>query len=342
MRRTLVLAVAVLSGAAGGLVVAATPGHAAVQPGADSTQPSVVVITPVDVSPVKVSIGRLQSGTYVTYRAYHRGTDGRVWFRALNSAGAPTGSWSPLAGAVSTGPDVVPEADRQSHVLAARSVWGSLVIRQFGVSSATAWRDLGGVITSAPAVALSTDDKTIVAVARGNGGLYWFRLRRGGVWQKWLNLGGRFTSAPDVITNGLYQGFIISGRASDGRVWSRSITAWGAPQDDWRPASFVSTSAVTGWQQLTGGIPASIGVAYAYRGDDAAMYYRVENTPVLERLGGVLTSGPDRDNPGGSKSMIPSSPGEVTTMVVARDANHAQSLYNLSTRTWTSLGGVVR
>jgi hypothetical protein len=356
MKRFLALVLAALSGTAGA-VVAVGPGQAAVdQAGAPAQGRAaaartgaaaglsafVPVTTPVNVFPVKVSIGRLQSGTSVSYRAYIRGTDARVWSRSLNSAGAPTGPWTPLSGAVYTGPDVVPEANRQTHVLAARSIRSSLVIRQIKNGFAGPWVDLGGSITTAPALALSTDDKTIIAVARGNNGNYWFRLRRGGVWQKWLNLGGTFTSAPDVITNGLYQGFIVSGRASNGLVWSRSVWPWGVPQDIWRPTTLTSTSAVSGWQQLTGGIPASVGVAYAYRGDDAAMYLKIENTPVLERLGGTLTSGPDRDNPGGSKSMIPESPGESTTMVVARNGSNALSLYNLSTRTWTSLGGAVR
>jgi hypothetical protein len=307
--------------------------------------PPAAAATPVDVSPVKVSIGRVQpTPANLSYRAYVRGTDSRVWYRVVTATGAPTGSWRALAGAVSTGPDVVPYADRTTHLLAARSTSGSLVMREVRNGVATPWRDYGGTLSSSPSLALATDDRTIAVVARAVNGNTWFRLRRGGVWQRWTNLGGIATSAPDIATAGRsLVGFVVSHRGRNGEIWHKYLGFTGDIGDPWHRTYLPTTSSASCWQQLSGGEPSINGPGFVYRGDDAALYDAYPHTPMPpRRLGGTLTSGPDRDNPGGSKRLIPISPGETTSMVVARDHAHRLALYNLDTGNWFDLGGTVR
>lgn len=300
--------------------------------------------TPVDVSPVKVSIGRVQpTPANLSYRAYVRGTDSRVWYRVVTATGAPTGPWRALAGAVSTGPDVVPYPDRTTHLLAARSTSGSLVMREVRGGVATPWRDYGGRLSSAPSLALAADDRTIAVVARAMNGNIWFRLRRGGVWQRWTNFGGIATSAPDIATGGVSMGFVVSHRGRGGEIWQKYLGVTGDVGDTWRSTRLATTSSASAWVQLSGSEPSANGCAFVYRGADASLYLAYPDTPQpVERLGGTLTSGPDRDNPGGSKRLIPGSPGELTNMVVARDGTHRLALHNLDTHTWFNLGGIVR
>ena len=135
---------------------------------------------------------------------------------------------------------------------------------------------------------------------------------------------------------------MVSACGTDGHIWYRGIEAWGAAPGSWQGTPYEATSAPTAAQQLTGWYPASIGPAFLYRGADWALYHGVSNTPVLERRGGVLTSAPDRDNPGGFKRLgSPDGPGETTSMVVARDIQNRLAVYNFLTDTWTNLGGVV-
>jgi hypothetical protein len=316
------------------LTIAALAASTAIAAPAHGTVP------PVDVSPVKVSIGRIEpSPGAVSYRTYVRGRDGRIWTRSLAGTGAPTGGWSPLPGTVSTGPDVVPYANRQTHLLAARSTRGTLVLRDVRGGVATPWLDLGGSLTSAPSLALYADDTTIAAVVRGTDGGVWVRIRRGGVWQRWLNLGGKLSSAPDVTGLGGVDQFVISGRGRNGQIWYRTMMVWGAPAAPWAETQFATTSAV-GTSSIGGGIPSAVGPVFVFRGADNALYYGARGAPVDPyHLGGQLTSGPDRDSPGGSKS-LQGDGGEFTRMIVARDATNALALYDLIAGTWSSLGGV--
>ncbi|HEV7826650.1 MAG TPA: hypothetical protein VGP02_17280 [Mycobacteriales bacterium] len=236
---------------------------------------------PPDVTPIKVAASGLGDG----HAVYVRGGDGRVWWRTVETFGAPGYStrWRALPGRVGSGPDVAQVSDAELW-LAARSTAGHLLVRRQQGAAFGAWQDLGGGLTSAPVLVNETGTPRLWAFARGAAGDARYRVRGGdGTWSPWRSIGGTLTAAPDAVDSlGQIRVYIRRGDGTTGvRAFDLTNRTWGP----WQRVGLKVTSATS-----TVASSAVYQLQY-FRGARNHVYVMVDVAP--GDLGGVATSAPD-------------------------------------------------
>ena len=167
-----------------------------------------------------------------------RGTEGRVWRRAL--VGGRWGTWSDLGGPVADAPSVAFTGPSQWTVFA-RGNDGLIRTRGPNIG----WTSIGGPngrgVQGRPGVAIDAAGAVHVAV-RHRTDEVWERVYANGAWSDWQNLGGTVSGSPTLLAAaGRIYLFAV---AADNRLWQRNFVdgAWGG----WFPRSEFATGEIQG------------------------------------------------------------------------------------------------
>jgi hypothetical protein len=141
---------------------------------------------------------------------YGRGTDGQLWTMAWTGT-AWTG-WSPMGGALTSGPGAVADRVSGTGTVGVRGTDGRLYEFRVNAQGIGGWTNIGTPLCSAPAYAVHSAAAGSTTLAFRSGDL---SMSVAGI-----SIGGMVTSAPALVADPAGSGITAFGRGTDNALWA--------------------------------------------------------------------------------------------------------------------------